>query len=498
MDDIAMRSASDLAAGIKNGDVSSVELVELYLERIGRLDGDLNAVVTLDAERAIARARGADADLRAGRVRGPLHGIPITVKDAIATAGIRTTSGSRELAGYVPLDDAPAVGRLRAAGAIVIGKTNLPTFASGQETHSEMFGTTRNPWDTSRTPGGSSGGAAVAIAVGLSSLELGSDLAGSIRQPAHCCGVYGHYPTRGVVPFRGHIPPGPHRRLDLDMASLGPLGRSADDLELALLAMAGADGPAARGWRVELPRPRRERLRDYRVLIWSDDDDCPISSDVAERLASCVDALAHVGVRIDTRTRPAPLSEHRSVFMSLLAGTLSTDLPDEIFDVLTGSASEVRANGVLRAAIDGTVQRHRAWLLASEHRARLEAAWADLFRDVNVVLCPVSPVPAVISDPQPDRLEDIGYRLTKMMCVDGVERPYTDQMVWSALAGVGGLPATVAPIGLSRDGLPVGVQIIGPHLEDLTCIDFARRLADVIGGFVPPERSLAVSSDRVR
>src|SRR6188472_2984600 len=219
-------SASELAAAIRSRLISSRELLELYLGRIERFNPALNAIVTLDADRARAEADAADAAIARGDDLGPLHGVPITIKDSIETAGMRTTSGAKMLTDYVPQHDAVTVARLRAAGAIVFGKSNLPEFAGDSQSFNDLFGTTNNPWDPQRTPGGSSGGAAAAVASGLTGLELGSDIGGSLRIPAHFCGVYTIKPTWGIVPMTGHIPPPPDAQRDVDVGVIGPLTRS--------------------------------------------------------------------------------------------------------------------------------------------------------------------------------------------------------------------------------------------------------------------------------
>jgi amidase len=257
MDELAFSGAVELVDAIRNREVSSRELLDHYLKRIAQVNPKLNAVVTLDAERAGKRAAEADEALVRGQSWGPLHGLPISVKDLFETAGIRTTAGALRFSGHVPATDAVAVARLEAAGAIVMGKTNTPVFGSDAQSYNKVFGTTNNPWDLSRSPGGSSGGSAAAIAGGLTGLELGSDIGGSIRGPAHCCGVYGIKPTYGIIPMRGHIPPVPGTLAEIDIVAAGPIARSADDLELALLALAGPSSERKIAWRLELPRPRR-------------------------------------------------------------------------------------------------------------------------------------------------------------------------------------------------------------------------------------------------
>ena len=258
MSDIALQPAHALAESIRRRDVSSRELLEHYLARVERLNAPLNAVVTLDPDGARLAADAADAATARGEDGGPLHGVPMTIKDTYQTAGIRTTCGLAAW-DHVPDHDAEAVRRLRDAGAVIFGKTNTPTLAGDWQTYNPIFGTSNNPWDTARTAGGSSGGAAAAVATGMTALELGSDIGGSIRLPSNWCGVCGHKPTWGVVPQHGHLPPAPGTLSSTDLAVIGPLARNVDDLELALGVLAGPAGHAAVGWRLELPRAAGRR-----------------------------------------------------------------------------------------------------------------------------------------------------------------------------------------------------------------------------------------------
>src|SRR4051795_3794675 len=252
-DSLATRSASELAAGIRAKEWSSRELLELYLDRIDRLDGPVNAVVTLDTDRARIAADAADAALARGDAVRPLHGLPITIKDAIETEGIRSTGGAVELRDYVPSADAPAVTRLKRAGAVVFGKTNLPRWSGDMQAYNEMFGTTNNPWALDRTPGGSSGGAAAAVACGFTSFELGTDIGGSVRMPSHFCGVFGLKPSFGVVPQRGYLDHVGGGTTDADVNVFGPIARSADDLDVLLGVLAGPAPELTAAWRLELP-----------------------------------------------------------------------------------------------------------------------------------------------------------------------------------------------------------------------------------------------------
>jgi amidase len=481
VDEIPFRSATELVAALRARQVSSRELLDTYLKRVERLDSEINAIVMIDAERALAEADAADRATVRGDADGALHGLPMTIKDSIETAGIRTTAGAPEYADHVPMDDAPAVARLRAAGAIVFGKSNLPAFAGDCQTYNDMFGTTNNPWDTTRTPGGSSGGAAAAIAAGLTGLELGSDWGGSIRIPAHFCGVYALKPSWGIVPLRGHIPPAPGTLTELDVAVLGPLGRSADDLDLALGVLAGADAARAVAWTLQLPGPRAEGVAELRVAVCLDDPYFPIDSEVGDVLGAAVDELARAGAKVVDRAALPELAEGHAVAQSLIQGSIAHSLPDPEFDRLVGVAAAAARDDDSPPArwARNITQRARDLHRVAEHRARLQQQWADVFRTVDVLVCPVTPSTAF-----PHDHGDVDARTIE---VSGRRVPYSDQFAWLQAIGAVRLPAVVAPAGLTRTGLPVGIQIVGPAFEDRTAIHLARTLAGLVGGFtVPP------------
>ena len=338
MTQLPFRSATELAAAVRAGEISSTELVDCYLGRIEELNPALGAVVTVDADRARREATAADRHLAGGAAAGPLHGLPVTVKDCLETAGLRTTCGAPELAGYVPEHDAEAVARLRRAGAIVIGKTNLPAWASDCQTYNELFGTTGNPWDAARTPGGSSGGAAAAVAAGLSALDLGSDLGGSLRIPAAWCGVYTLKPSFGIVPVRGHIPPPPGVLAEVDIGVVGPLARSAADLDLLLAVLAGPDQQEAAAWRLELPAAPARDAGQWRVAVWPDEPGWPLDRTVAGRLRAAADSLAAAGLSV-TEARPVDLGESLDVAQRLIQGGIAGVLPEPAFAELAGRAA---------------------------------------------------------------------------------------------------------------------------------------------------------------
>ncbi len=478
--DVAHRSTTALAEALRRRELGCLELLDHYLARIERQNPRLNAVVTLDVERARARAAEADRALARGDVWGPLHGVPFTIKDSYETAGLRTTCGWEQIASHVPANDAVAVARVRAAGAVVFGKTNVPTLASDVQTYNPIFGTTSNPWDVGRTPGGSSGGAASAIAAGLTGGDIGSDIGGSIRTPSSWCGIFGHKPTWGIVPGRGHIPPLPGALAERDLNVCGPLGRSADDLDRLLDVMVGPSDEDARAWRIELPPARRDTLGGYRMALWLDDPSAPIDASVRAVLESAATALRRAGASVEDRKPPLDLARLVDAYFRMLYPIILEDMPDAGFQNLVQMAVSLQGDdGPLATSTRAATIRHRDWLQLHQGRARTRAVFAELFRDVDVLLMPVAPVPAIPHDhgePLPART----------ITIDGAPAPYFGLFSWIAPATYAHLPATVAPVGRTASGLPVGVQIVGPYLEDRTTIDVARRVANVLGGYVPP------------
>lgn len=474
--------AIELRAALAAGDVSSVELVQAALDRIGAQDGMLGAFVTVDADGALAAARSADEDRAAGSARGVLHGVPMSLKDCWATAGLRTTAGTRELADHVPDQDAVAVHRLRRAGAIVVGKTNLPAGVSGQETANAIAGRTVNPWDHHRTSGGSSGGAAAAVAAGFVPLDLGSDSGGSIRQPAHCCGVYGHLATHGLVPQRGHLPSVPVDDVGatLDLFSVGPIARHPADLGLVLDVIAGADPLGPKAWEVRLPDAvvPTDRVDGVRVAVVTGDPACPTGSAVREALERTATALAEAGAVVVDAWPPFDVAHAMDVAFRLWVAASSED------DDGDGGGDDELS----RAREEARTMTHADWLALDAERRRLSRRWAALLDDVDVVLCPISPMPAVPHDPEPTEVDEVGHRLERRIDVDGTSRPYLDQIRWNVLTGMAGLPVTAVPLGRSIDGLPVGAQVVAAPHRDRTTIAFAEALAGVIGGYEAPPR----------
>jgi amidase len=468
-------TARQAVDAIRRGTISSRELVSHVFERIERYNPRLNLFVTLAREQAIARARRADDALAKGRPVGKLHGLPVSVKDVFATAGLRTTAGSKMLEGYVPQESAAAVARLEAAGAIIVGKTNLPEFAGDWQASNDVAGTSNNPWDITRTTGGSTGGGAGALAAGLGFLELGGDLAGSIRIPSHCCGVYGHRPTTDVVPLRGHIPPPPGvPPSPAELPAAGPLARSARDLQLALEVLGGPDAPEQTAYRWKMPAPRRKTLREYRIGYVVDDPFCPVDAPVRDVLQNAIDALRRAGARLAEGWPDGvdPSAQHAN-YGWLLGAFFSQTIEDGDFESMRETARRTK-----NPWLEAQTASHRDWLRRSSLRLQARAIWQDWFRDHDAFLMPVTIVAAFPHDHR--------AMSARTLATAAGPRAYTDLATWTAFATLIGCPATVAPVGRTKEGLPVGIQILGPYLEDATPIDVARKMADVTGGFVPP------------
>src|SRR5438093_49282 len=370
-------TAGDMLRALAGRRVSAVELLELHVVRIARHDGTLNAIVTRDFERARRQAEAADT-ARARGEEGPLLGLPITLKVSINVTGLRTTVGVPEWSRFVSDHDAPATTRVRKAGAVIVGKTNVPPVLADWQADNPIFGRTVNPWDPARTPGGSTGGGAAALAAGLTPLEVGSDIGGSIRVPAAFCGVYGHKPSETALPRSGQFPYPPMPNAAVAMGVQGPLARSAEDLELALDVLAGPDTGEDTAWRLELPAARHTRLAEFR------------------------------------------------------------------------------------------------------------AAFRAFFREWDVLLAPITLGPAFPHVPKPYPPD--AKSLHDTLEVGDRNVLYDLQLVYPGVATLAGQPATAFPVGLTRAGLPIGLQAIGPYLEDRTPIRFAGLVAREIGGFTPPPR----------
>lgn len=477
-------SVSELRALLDARKVSATELFEQAVGRIEALDSRINAVVVRDFERARAAARAADAALARGE-RRPLLGLPITVKEAFNVVGLPTTWGIPAFKGWQPAQDAVAVARLKAAGAVILGKTNIPVAISDWQSFNDIYGTTNNPWDLGRTPGGSSGGAAAALAAGYVALELGSDLNGSIRQPAHCCGVFGHKPSTGLVPLHGHAPPRSSATAadgTVGLGVVGPLARTADDLELGLGLIAGPDDSDGIAYRLMLPPPRHERLAEFRVLVVDSHPLLPTALAVRKALDQLVENLARQGAHVARASSLLPdLVEAARLHQKLVFAFSQAFAPPEVYRRIEAAVAQLSPDDQSLAAWRqrATIMTHRDWIAVNAQRARLRDQWRAVFKEWDVVLCPPAVTTAFPHDHSPDQN-------ARLVNIDGNSYSYRDQSVWPGIATAPGLPATVAPIDRGESPLPVGVQIVGPYLEDRTTIAFARLIEREFGGFAPP------------
>jgi len=474
------RSAKELAADIRRKKIGCLELLDLYLSRVDKYNPALNAIIATDVEGARKRARAADRALARKQVWGPLHGVPMTIKESYDVVGMPTTWGVPELKDNLPLRNALAVDRLLDAGVVLFGKTNVPIYLADYQSYNAIYGTTNNPWDVSRAPGGSSGGSAAAIAAGLCGIEAGSDIGSSIRNPAHYCGVYGHKPTFGIVPPRGQALPG--RLAQGDISVVGPLGRSAEDLEIGLGIMAGPDEIDAVGYKLALPAPRQKALRDFKVAVMLTDPNSEVDDEVQARVQAVADFLVKKRAKVSGSARPdIDTREAQRTYIHLLRAATSGRQTQDEFDKNLAAARSVGTGDESYYArmLRGNTSSHRDWLAANETRHKMRWKWAEFFKEYDLLLCPAAASAAFPHDQQGERWE-------RSIEVNGRRAPATDQLFWAGYSGMAYLPSTVAPAGFTKAGLPVGVQIIGAQYADRACIQMARLLEREYQGFVPP------------
>jgi amidase len=477
------RSAVDLATALTAKQVSAVELTRDAIDRIDRHDGKINAICVRDFDRALVAAREADAALARGE-RRPLLGLPVTVKESFNVVDLPTTWGYVAQKDYKAAEDALAVTRIKDAGGVILGKTNVPVGLGDWQSYNDIYGTTGNPFDLTRTPGGSSGGSAAALAAGYGPLSIGSDIGGSLRTPGFHCGVYAHKPTHGLCASRGHTPPPfPAMPSEPDMAVIGPMARSAADLSLLLDVMAGPDPlEGGVGYRLDLPAARHQALKDFRVLVIDSHAVLPANQEIRGAIDKLARDLSKAGVTI---ARESPLlpdfTESSRLYMRMLLGFLGAFFPPEVLAGAQAAVSQLSPDdkSLVAERLRGMTTSHRAWVLDASARIALRAQWANLFKSFDAVICPIMPTPAYPHDHSPDQAQ-------RRINIDGKDYPYSDQLAWPGIATLPGLPATAIPLGLSKDGLPLGAQIVGPWLEDRTPLKLAELIEREYGGFTPP------------
>lgn len=458
----------DQVAALQAKTISAAELLELTIARIEKFDDKVNAVVVRDFDRARAAAKKADAALARGK-RAPLLGVPVAVKESFNVADLPTTWGFPDAEDWQPTEDAALVTRVKAAGGIVIGKTNVPRALHDWQSYNDIYGTTNNPWDLTRSPGGSSGGSSAALAAGYVSLALGSDIGGSLRVPAHFCGIFAHKPSRTLLPGHGNTPPcTPALPAPQDLAVVGPMARSAADLTLATLLLAGPDEVEAVAYKLALPPPRSTEFDNFRVLVIDSHPLLPTSTVIRDGFDRIAQGLEKAGATVARHSALLPdLTLTAKTYLALLISQFSADASPDTDRALP--------EAVIRRAF---VASHSDWIKADRVRIDLADKWRRLFHEFDVVLCPITPTPAFP--------HDHSEMSTRTIEIDGTAHPYDYHLVWASIATLIGLPSTAAPIGYSPEGLPYGMQIIGPYLEDRTTLRFAELIEQEFGGFTPP------------
>jgi len=481
MTTLAYESGLQLRKRLTTGDLSAVELLDYFLARVARFNPELNAIIELQEDEARAQAIACDKAQASQSAQSlpPFHGVPMTIKESFDVRGMHTTRGNPAFKDHIASTDALAVSRLRKAGANIFGKTNVPLDLADFQSYNAIYGTTNNPWDTERTPGGSSGGSAVAMAAGLSGIENGSDIGGSIRNPAHYCGVFGHKPTWGLLPPRGHAAPGVLAQSDL--AVIGPIARSAADLEALLLAEAGPDEIMASGYRLDLSQPNFTDLKHLRVAAMVNSALAPVSQVCQSRVEGVLDIIRHAGGQVNYDARPDfDLGEGHEVYQNLLWAVMASRSDDATYAQLAAEAAALAPDDRSARAqnLRARFATYRDYSTANEVRTHQRWAWHRFFQEYDVMVTPIMATPAFQHDHQP-----FGQRTVE---VDGATRPYFEQLFWAGLAINSYLPATIVPTGTLGGGLPIGVQIIGPEFGDLKVLRVAKLLELEGLTFVPP------------
>ena len=476
-------SARALATQIAEGKISSQEATDCFIDRIEAHNPALNAVIDTRFDAARKDAIAADEKRAGGEALPPLHGVPMTIKDLFEVEGLTCDAGFPEFKGHVSKADSVVAARLKAAGAIIIGKTNAPLAGGDVQTYNAVHGTTNNPHNLAHTPGGSSGGSAAALAASLTPLEYGSDIGGSIRTPSHFCGLFGHKPSFGLVPMRGHVPP-PHgiRAEPSELSVAGPLGRNVGDLQLALeLTLGFDDGPMRQAMQMKLQGPRHATPQGLRVGLWPTDAGCAVEPAFAAAIEQAGKALEAEGATVISAKPDIDMGKYFETYMLRLSSIIGADLPAAVIANMQKlvDAADADDTSVKTTQARGITLSHGDWLRLNIRRSNFEMAWRTLFEKVDVVLCPVTPSTAMVHDQNPD------FHARRIQ-IDGQERNYFDNFFWAGVPTLCGLPSTVVPLGM-HDGLPFGMQIIGPAFEDTTPLAVAKMLEDIGYNWIEPK-----------
>ena len=475
-------SAHEILEKIKQREVSSLEVLESFLAQVEKVNPKINAIVALDAERAKEKAIEADNKINLKSKLGPLHGLPMTIKDAFEVEGIVSTGGNPAWKDNIPKRNAEAVQRLVDAGAIIFGKTNVPFLSSDLQSFNKIYGTTNNPWDLERTPGGSSGGSAAALAAGMTPLELGSDIGGSIRVPAHFCGLYGHKPSYNIISEVGHMPPPPGSILTGNGLSVaGPLARSPEDLEIALDVLVSAQEQDSQAWKVKLPKARTKKTKELKIAVWPDEPYAEADNEITNLIKDTAEDLKHAGAKVETVDLPISFEEIDKIYSLLLNPLMLAGSPKETFETLAKLNESLDPNDIseLAKVARGSVLKHADWVLVNAMRQNMRQKWREFFNKFDVILCPTCITPAFKHNHNPVH--------ERKLTINGKDDEYLRATLWAGPAVSAGLPSTNVPIGMSSNNLPISMQITGPYLEDKTCLEVAKVVRNIRGGFkIPP------------
>lgn len=470
-------TATETLAALKSRDIGAVELLDMMEKRQSERDGETNAVIEKHMDQARAAARAFD-DGKGGD--GALAGLPMTIKESFEVEGFHTTAGIPDLANYVSAADADVARRVKAQGAIIWGKTNVPVATADHQSYNPLYGTTRNPWNLERTVGGSSGGSAASLASGFTSFEVGSDIGGSIRLPSHYCGVWGHKPTHGIVSGRGHVPPFPGTRPLSALSVYGPMARSAADLALGLEVLAGATPGSA--WRLDLPEARHQRMADFRVGVCT--NWFPVDPAYAEAIEAFAGELAKQGATVTHLKDPPPIERYEDLYIAALFAVIGSSLPEGELAAYERVASRHPEGSLPRKVAAATRSSLAQYSSIVDQQERLKAIWGEWFGRFDVILCPVSMTVAF-----PHQTED-GHgpvpQMDRVLDVGGEVRPYMENLFWPGVATLAHLPSTVRPLPQKVRGMPAGVQCLGPVFGDRTTIKFAALCDEIFGGFEKP------------
>ena len=475
-------SAHEILEKIKQREVSSLEVLESFLAQVEKVNPKINAIVALDAERAKEKAIEADNKINLKSKLGPLHGLPMTIKDAFEVEGIVSTGGNPAWKDNIPKRNAEAVQRLVDAGAIIFGKTNVPFLSSDLQSFNKIYGTTNNPWDLERTPGGSSGGSAAALAAGMTPLELGSDIGGSIRVPAHFCGLYGHKPSYNIISEVGHMPPPPGSILTGNGLSVaGPLARSPEDLEIALDVLVSAQEQDRQAWKVKLPKARTKKIKELKIAVWPDEPYAEADNEITNLIKDTAKDLKHAGAKVETVDLPISFEEIDKIYSLLLNPLMLAGSPKETFETLAklNESLDPYDMSELAKVARGSVLKHADWVIVNAMRQNMRQKWREFFNKFDVILCPTCITPAFKHNHNPVH--------ERKLTINGKDDEYLRATLWAGPAVSAGLPSTNVPIGMSSNNLPISMQITGPYLEDKTCLEVAKVVRNLRGGFkIPP------------